>query len=135
MRVEGRPEVVGEGSSPDRWLLTHAERGNPATDVDRRHPGGQAWSRGNLVRPLIDGRQYFRRLQAELADTDAGDQIYLAAWVGDQTERLRNRGPTIGAQLARVLGAGVSVNALFWCPRTWMPRATSLRAPETSSRC
>jgi phosphatidylserine/phosphatidylglycerophosphate/cardiolipin synthase-like enzyme len=34
----------------DDWFLTAAERGNPATTLDSRHPdwpAGQAWSTGN----------------------------------------------------------------------------------------
>ena len=35
------------------WFLTAAERGNPATRLDSRHPDGAAWTTGNEVRPLI----------------------------------------------------------------------------------
>lgn len=60
------------------WLLRSDERGNRATDLDARQPDGAAWSCGNLVHPLIDGAEYFRRLSSELADTSAGDEIYFA---------------------------------------------------------
>lgn len=75
-----------------------------------------AWSRGNLAHPLIDGAEYFRRLSSELADTHAGDEVYLAAWIGDPTERLDGPGSCAGAQFARALRSGVSVYGLFWCP-------------------
>ncbi len=32
------------------WLLTAAERGNPRTGIDQRHPGGAAFTCGNEVR-------------------------------------------------------------------------------------
>ena len=40
------------------WFLTVEERGNPATDID----ADGSWSEGNLVRPLVHGTTYFRRL-------------------------------------------------------------------------
>ena len=48
--------------NPDvtRWLLTATERDNPHTRLDDAHPGEQAWSTGNLVRPLVDGATYFQ---------------------------------------------------------------------------
>lgn len=100
----------------ESWLLTAAERGNAATELDRRHPDGAAWTRGNLVRPLLDGAEYFRRLRAEIADTRAGDQIYFAAWIGDPEEQLDASGASLGSELSRAVRAGVSVNGLFWCP-------------------
>lgn len=105
-----------EDDDAQSYLLTSAERGNPATDLDGRRPDGMAWSRGNLVRPLIDGAEYFRRLLAELTDTRAGDQIYFAAWIGDPAQQLDASGTSIGAQFTRALDAGVSVYGLFWRP-------------------
>jgi phosphatidylserine/phosphatidylglycerophosphate/cardiolipin synthase-like enzyme len=107
---------IQEGGGAEEWLLTSAERGNPATDLDQGPTDGAAWARGNLVRPLIDGAEYFHRLMNELADTRAGDQIYFAAWIGDPNERLDESGPSIGPLLARALDAGVHVIGLFWCP-------------------
>ncbi len=45
-------------ADPREWLLTQPERGNPATRLDEQHPGDQAWSQGNLVRPLIHAATY-----------------------------------------------------------------------------
>jgi hypothetical protein len=42
-------------------FLTVGERGNPATTVDRGHPG-KASSEGNLVIELAHGHRYFERL-------------------------------------------------------------------------
>ncbi len=44
------------------WFLTPAERGNPATDIDRRHDDGTAWTEGNDGQVLVDGADYFARL-------------------------------------------------------------------------
>ena len=44
---------------PSRWLLTQRERANPWTRLDDGHPGPQAWSEGNEVRPLVHGATYF----------------------------------------------------------------------------
>ncbi|HEX6678859.1 MAG TPA: hypothetical protein VF486_28050 [Actinomycetes bacterium] len=43
------PEVVAD------WLLSAAERGNPATAIDAGHDGGRAWTVGNLVQVHVDG--------------------------------------------------------------------------------
>ncbi len=72
------------------------------------------WSRDNLVRPLIDGSAYFRRLREELSDTRAGDQVYVVAWRGDAVERLDDGAATVVAELVRAARAGVSVNGLVW---------------------
>ena len=44
-----------ERSDPTDWLLRKDERGHPSTRLDDVHPGQQAWSKGNLVRPLVHG--------------------------------------------------------------------------------
>lgn len=96
------------------WLLRASERGNDASDIDRRHAGGNAWTRGNDVRPLIDGAVYFERLRQELADLGSGDQVYFASWRGELGECLAGPGTAIGVELARALSAGASVNGLVW---------------------
>lgn len=101
---------------PRHWLLSAHERGNSATAIDHRTPDGTAFSRGNRVHALVDGEEYFRRLRAELADTGAGDQIYLTAWIGDPTERLGGPDTSVGGEFTRALRAGAGVYALFWCP-------------------
>jgi len=64
------------------WLLTKPERGNPATRLDERHPGDQAWSEGNLVRPLIHGATYFAELYERIEATRAGDLLFFTNWKG-----------------------------------------------------
>ena len=58
-----------DSHDPTDWLLTKAERGNPSTRLDDSHPGDQAWSEGNLVRPLIHGATYFAELYERLEAT------------------------------------------------------------------
>ncbi|WP_243794294.1 phospholipase D family protein [Saccharopolyspora gloriosae] len=96
--------------------MTADERGNPTTTLDRRHPDGLAWSRGNLVHPLLDGVEYFHRLLSELTDIRAGDQVYFSAWIGDQDKPLDGPGTSLAALLFRALRTGASVHALFWWP-------------------
>jgi hypothetical protein len=57
------------------WFLTAAERGNPATRLDSRHPDGLAWTVGNEVRPLIHGKPYFAELLSRVRDLRANDLL------------------------------------------------------------
>ncbi|MEU2780146.1 hypothetical protein ABZ646_47015, partial [Streptomyces sp. NPDC007162] len=65
------------------WLLTPAQRGNPASRVDRRHADGAAWSTGNDVRPLVHGAVYFAELLAAVRAQRAGDILMFTDWRGD----------------------------------------------------
>jgi phosphatidylserine/phosphatidylglycerophosphate/cardiolipin synthase-like enzyme len=102
-------------SDPHEWLLTQSERGNPATRLDDLHPGEQAWSKGNLVRPLIHGATYFAELYARIEATRAGDLVFFTDWQGDADERLIGEP---GSEVAEVLGRaderGVDVRGLVW---------------------
>src|SRR3954454_12394103 len=97
------------------WLLTKAERANPTTCLDDRHPGGRAWSEGNLVRPLIHGATYFPALYEAIEATRAGDLVYFTDWQGDADERLTGEP---GSEVVEVLGRaddrGVDVRGLVW---------------------
>ncbi|MCW2764563.1 MAG: phospholipase [Nocardioides sp.] len=97
------------------WLLTKDERANPATRLDDGHPGEQAWSEGNLVRPLIHGATYFAELHARIEATRAGDLILFTDWQGDADELLTGEP---GSEVAEVLGRaderGVDVRGLVW---------------------
>jgi hypothetical protein len=57
------------------WLLTAAERGNPATTIDAAHAGGRAWTVGNWVRVHVDGAAYFTRLHELLTGLGPGDWV------------------------------------------------------------
>jgi phosphatidylserine/phosphatidylglycerophosphate/cardiolipin synthase-like enzyme len=98
-----------------RWFLTPKERGNPSTDIDRiPNDDGLGWVAGNLVRPLLHGSNYFRRLHEELCDLQAGDRIYFTDWCGDVDERLLPDGPTVGEVLTGLARDGIEVRGLIW---------------------
>ncbi|HEY3534872.1 MAG TPA: phospholipase D family protein [Pedococcus sp.] len=100
---------------PASWLLTKAERDNPATVLDDRHEGEAAWSTGNLVRPLIHGSTYFAALHDAIEATRPGDLVYFTDWQGDADERLTGEP---GSEVVEVLGRaderGVDVRGLVW---------------------
>lgn len=101
-------------ADPRRWLLTRSERGNPHTRLDDPH-GEDAWSHGNLVRPLIHGATYFRELYDALEATGEGDLVLFTDWQGDADERLIDEpGSEVVEVLARADGRGVSVHGLVW---------------------
>jgi phosphatidylserine/phosphatidylglycerophosphate/cardiolipin synthase-like enzyme len=105
---------VDDDDAPRRWFLSRTERGNPHTAIDDDHPDGIAYSSGNLVRPLVHGATYFRRLHEELCALRAGDRVYFTDWRGDADERLLPDGPTVGELLVRLARSGVEVRALLW---------------------
>jgi phosphatidylserine/phosphatidylglycerophosphate/cardiolipin synthase-like enzyme len=100
---------------PAAWLLTKAERANARSRIDDDHPGEQAWSTGNLVRPLIHGATYFAELFERIEATREGDLVYFTDWQGDADERLTGEP---GSEIAEVLGRaderGVDVRGLVW---------------------
>src|SRR3981189_1564626 len=87
------------------WFLTPEERGNPDTVIDR----DGSWTEGNLVRPVIHGATYFRRLYEELCVLRPGDRVYFTDWCGDADERVGPDGPTIGDVLCDLARSGVEV--------------------------
>lgn len=97
-----------------RWFLAPDERGNPATEIDQLGEAGKSWVEGNLVRPLIHGATYFRRLYEELSELEPGDRVYFTDWRGDADELLLPDGPTVGDVLRDVVRAGVEVRGLLW---------------------
>jgi len=106
-------------TDPAEWLLTQSERANPTTCLDDGHPGEQAWSSGNLVRPLVHGVSYFPVLYDALEATRAGDLVYFTDWQGDADERLTGEA---GSEVVEVLGRaderGVDVRGLVWRSHT-----------------
>ena len=104
---------------PDDWLLTKAERGNATTRLDDIHPGDEAWSNGNLVRPLIHGAAYFPVLYDAIEATRSGDLVLFTDWQGDADERLTGEP---GSEVVEVLGRaderGVDVRGLVWRSHT-----------------
>ncbi|MFC1435692.1 phospholipase D family protein [Streptacidiphilus sp. N1-3] len=100
---------------PEDWLLTPAERGNPATLIDARHADGAAWSCGNLVRPLVHGRSYFAELIGAVRRQRRGDLLLFTDWRGDPDEPLeREPGGSVGEVLCAAASRGVVVKGLVW---------------------
>ena len=85
------------------WLLTASERANAQTSLDDRHPDDEAWSEGNLVRPLIHGTTYFAELHERLQATQPGDLVYFTDWQGDADEQLTGEP---GSEVVEVLAPG-----------------------------
>ncbi len=117
-----RPDAAGtpgdplEQDAPDNpiddpgiplWFLTDHARGNSATDL-------RTFTTGNDVTPLVDGRNYFARLCAELGATTKGDQVYVLDFRGDLGERLAGAGTEIGTVLGQAAARGVHVFGLLW---------------------
>jgi phosphatidylserine/phosphatidylglycerophosphate/cardiolipin synthase-like enzyme len=97
------------------WLLTKAERANPTTCLDDHHPGDQAWSEGNLVRPLIHGSVYFRELYDAIEAAQDGDLLFFTDWQGDADEQLIGvSGSEVVEVLCRADERGVDVRGLVW---------------------
>ncbi len=96
------------------WLLGTTERGNEATDLDRRHDSGRSWTTGNTVTPLVHGAAYFSELVEEIGATGAGDLLLFTDWRGDPDERLRGPGTEVSRLLCEAAARGVLVRGLVW---------------------
>ena len=96
------------------WFLEAAERGNPATDLDRRHPNGDAWTSGNRVETLVHGATYFAALVAAVRLMRSGDLLLFTDWRGDPDERLDADGTEVADLLSGAAAAGVTVRGLVW---------------------
>ena len=96
------------------WFLLPSERGNPDTVVDVVAAHGTAWTEGNLVRPLIHGATYFRRLDEVVSTLHERDSVHFADWRGDRDERLSDSGATIGELLGAAAQRGAEVRGLVW---------------------
>jgi phosphatidylserine/phosphatidylglycerophosphate/cardiolipin synthase-like enzyme len=106
----GDPEVMDFAA----WLLTAAERGNPRTGIDQRHPGGAAFTCGNEVRPLPHGRVYFADLLTRLRAVAPGDLVLFTDWRGDPDERLDGPGTEVSRELSAAAERGALVKGLIW---------------------
>jgi phosphatidylserine/phosphatidylglycerophosphate/cardiolipin synthase-like enzyme len=101
------PDHLADDLAIPSWFLAEGDRANPATDL-------RAFTTGNLVQPLVDGRNYFARLNAELAATEPGDQVYFLDFRGDLNERLDGPGSEVGEVLGHAARRGVLVFGLLW---------------------
>jgi phosphatidylserine/phosphatidylglycerophosphate/cardiolipin synthase-like enzyme len=107
--------VTSAPGTSQSWFLTAAERGNPSTVLDDRHPGERAWSEGNLVRPLVHGSTYFAELAAAIGRQRDGDLLLFVDWRGDPDERLTGEpGSEVATVLCRAAERGVVVRGLIW---------------------
>ena len=99
----------------ENWFLTSSERGNDYSALDRRRPGGLAWSVGNRVETLVHGTTYFSRLLQAVRELGTGDRLYFTDWRGDPDQRLADDPDSeIGVVLAAAAGRGVMIKGLLW---------------------
>jgi phosphatidylserine/phosphatidylglycerophosphate/cardiolipin synthase-like enzyme len=101
------------GAASD-WFLSREERGNPATTIDDHAEAGTAWSLGNVVRPLVHGRAYFKELLAGVRRLERGDLLLFTDWRGDADERLDGPDTEVARVFTEAAGRGVIVKALVW---------------------
>ena len=109
------------------WFLSTSERGNPATEVDRRHPDGAAWTSGNAVRPLVHGQTYFAELLECLGRVRAGDLVMFTDWRGDPDQRWIRPARRCRTRCAPPL-------RVAWSSRDWSGARTWTGSPSASSR-
>jgi len=93
------------------WFLGDGERVNKASDL-------RGFTPGNRVTPLVDGREYFARLCAELVATESGDQVFFLDFRGDLDERLDGVGTEVGELLSAAARRGVGVFGMLWRSQT-----------------
>jgi phosphatidylserine/phosphatidylglycerophosphate/cardiolipin synthase-like enzyme len=96
------------------WFLSASERGNVATELDRRHHDGLAWTSGNQVRALVHGAEYFAALAAAIRAMRTGDVLLFTDWRGDPDQRLDGDGSEVGTLLRQAAEKGVIVRGLIW---------------------
>ena len=96
------------------WFLTSAERANSATELDRRHADGVAWSAGNDIEPLVHGASYFPRLRRCVESMRAGDLLLFTDWRGDPDQLLDGPGTEVSTVFAAAASRGVLVKGLIW---------------------
>jgi phosphatidylserine/phosphatidylglycerophosphate/cardiolipin synthase-like enzyme len=95
-----------------QWLLTPRERNNPYTLLDRCRE--EAFTRGNRVRALVHGAEYFGELCERVAAMTSGDLIMFTDWRGDPNEMLAGPGTAVSTVLSQAAGRGVHVKGLIW---------------------
>ncbi|MBV9821202.1 MAG: phospholipase, partial [Actinobacteria bacterium] len=96
------------------WFLSPAERDNPATVLDSRHPDGRSWTGGNEVHPLVHGASYFPELARCVRAMRAGDLLLFTDWRGDPDELLDGPGSEVRRVLADAAARGLVVKGLIW---------------------
>ena len=94
------------------WFLSAEERRNPATRLDRRHPG-RAWSTGSFATPLVHGAAYFAELVRCVQQQRRGDLLLFTDWRGDPDQQLVD-GSEVAGTLCEAAARGVDVRGLVW---------------------
>ena len=98
-----------------KWFLTVEERENPHSRLAAAQVVGQAWTTGNLVRPIVHGRPYFAELHDRIGAMGPADRIYFADWRGDPDQQLTDDpSSTLSATLVAAARRGVDVRGLLW---------------------
>jgi phosphatidylserine/phosphatidylglycerophosphate/cardiolipin synthase-like enzyme len=110
------PGVVDAGDvTLEQWFLRPEERQNPHSRIDAARPSGEAWTTGNLVRPLVHGRAYFAELRERITAMGPGDRVYFVDWRGDPDQQLTDDpGSTLSQTLVAASRRGVDVRGLLW---------------------
>ncbi|MGL5817004.1 MAG: phospholipase D family protein [Phycicoccus sp.] len=99
----------------DNLFLRAAERDNPHTRIDARHPPGTAWTTGNAVRVVAHGASYFAELHQRIGAMGDGDLVLFADWRGDPDQQLTDDpGSTLSSVLVAACRRGVDVRGLLW---------------------
>lgn len=98
----------------EEWFLTAAERDNPFTEIDHRHPAGAAWSTGNKVDFLIHGGTYFSVLLSCVSAMQRGDLLLFTDWRGDPDQRLAGADTEVSRVFGEAAKRGVIVKGLVW---------------------
>lgn len=94
-------------------VADQAERANPHTRIDDAH--AEAWSEGNLVRPLVDGAAYFADLHEHIEAAGEGDLILFTDWQGSPDERLTGTpGSEVVEVFRRAEERGAGIRGLVW---------------------
>jgi phosphatidylserine/phosphatidylglycerophosphate/cardiolipin synthase-like enzyme len=96
------------------WFLSPAERGNPATLLDRRHHDGEAFTVGNDVTALVHGSTYFAELLRSVQAMRAGDLLLFTDWRGDPDQRLAGPNTEVSRVFSDAASRGVVVKGLMW---------------------
>ena len=99
--------MLTEDCAVSLWFLDDTERGNPASTI-------RTFTCGNLVRPLVHGRDYFRELHRELSALRTGDELFLASFRTDGEELLDGPGTEVAAVLQAAVRRGARVFGLIW---------------------
>lgn len=104
---------MSDDRAPLHWFLHEDERGNAATELDRRRGDGLAWTTGNDIELLVHGWAYFDALYAALCVTRPGDRVSFTDWRGDPDERLVDDLALVDV-LEDLVHRGVTVRGLIW---------------------